>query len=259
MTRSTNTPPGRIRAFHEKFVVEERYVPARTRRNFYFTAGLLALVGVVVFVVTLANVLQRDDIATIDAPIEAWLDSSRTDTVTVIMIALAIIFGPLVLPIIILIVTVTWGIIAKHIWRPLLLAGGTLTGVIIVQIVTRVVGRSRPPVNLMLFGADPTYSFPSGHVVGTADFLLILTYLIYSRRSRPWAMVVAYLVSSVIIVLLATCRVYLGYHWATDVIASISISLVILGSVIAIDTRRTVRIPGEQITGRYSIAQTDGT
>jgi undecaprenyl-diphosphatase len=39
-------------------------------------------------------------------------------------------------------------------------------------------------------------------------------------------------------------RIYLGYHWPTDALASLSISLVILGSVIAIDTGRTVRTPG---------------
>jgi len=41
-------------------------------------------------------------------------------------------------------------------------------------------------------------------------------------------------------------RLYLGYHWLSDTLASVSLSLVMLGSVIAIDTWRTARVPGEQ-------------
>ncbi len=81
-----------------------------------------------------------------------------------LMIILAVIFGPVALPIIVLIVTVTWGgVLAKHAWRPMLLAAAMLTGVGgLAQLVGRSVGRPRPPVDLMLFGADHTHSFPSG-------------------------------------------------------------------------------------------------
>jgi membrane-associated phospholipid phosphatase len=40
----------------------------------------------------------------------------------------------------------------------------------------------------------------------------------------------------------AVSRLYLGYHWATDALASVSLSLVILGAVIDLDTHRTVRV-----------------
>jgi undecaprenyl-diphosphatase len=161
------------------------------------------------------------------------------------MIVLAVVFGPIGLPIIILVVIVAWTIAARHAWRPLLLAGGTLTGLIIVQIITRLVGRHRPPLNLMLFGTDSTFSFPSGHVLGACDFLLILTYLVYSRRNSRRMAVLAFAVAAILILAAAFSRVYLGYHWATDALGSIALSLVILGAVIAVDTRRTVRVPGQ--------------
>jgi undecaprenyl-diphosphatase len=41
--------------------------------------------------------------------------------------------------------------------------------------------------------------------------------------------------------------------------ASVALSLVVVGAVIAIDTHRTVRVPGERITGRHSAPQTQGT
>jgi membrane-associated phospholipid phosphatase len=56
------------------------------------------------------------------------------------------------------------------------------------------------------------------------------------------------------IVLAALSRLYLGYHWLSDALASLSLSLVILGGVIALDTWRTARVPGERITGELSKA-----
>jgi undecaprenyl-diphosphatase len=244
MSAASPRRAGPFRRFHEKFLVETRLVPASARRNLYLWSAALVAVGLAAFTTVLVDVLTRDGISGIDIPLENWLDASRSPTLTTAMIGLAIVFGPVALPIIILAVTVVWWIVAKHAWRPLLLAGGTLAGVIIVQIITRVVERPRPPVNLMLFGVDTTYSFPSGHVLGASDFVLLLTYLVFSRRRRLTSTVIAFVVAGLLILLAATSRVYLGYHWPTDALASISLSLVILGAVIAIDTRRTVRITG---------------
>ncbi|MEO6533570.1 MAG: phosphatase PAP2 family protein [Pseudolysinimonas sp.] len=242
MSTSSRTQPGRIRVLHEKFLVEQRFVEPRVRRNLYLWAGALAAVGLVAFVAILVAVVQSDGIATFDKPLENFLDSIRNPTLTVAMIGVAIVFGPVALPIIILVLIVLWTIFAKHFWRPLLLAGGTITGVIIVQIITRIVARPRPPLSLMLFGPDLTYSFPSGHVLGAADFLLIGTYLIFSRRQGRAAPFVGFGIAILLLLLTAFSRVYLGYHWPTDALGSIALSLVILGGVIALDTHRTVRI-----------------
>ena len=234
--------PGRARVLHEKFIVEERVVAPAVRRNLYVWAASLAAVGLIAFLVILVAVLQADGIAEIDKPIEGFLDSIRTQPLTVAMIAVAIVFGPIALPIIIFVIVVLWTIFAKHFWRPLLLAGGTISGVVIVQIITRIVARPRPPVSLMLFGPDLTYSFPSGHVLGAADFLLIGAYLIFSRRPARAAPYLGFGAAIILLLLTAFSRVYLGYHWPTDALSSIALSLVILGAVIAIDTRRTVKV-----------------
>ena len=52
----------------------------------------------------------------------------------------------------------------------------------------------------------------------------------------------AFVAASAVVLLTAACRIYLGYHWATDALASIALSLVVLGIVIAVDTWRTVRV-----------------
>jgi membrane-associated phospholipid phosphatase len=243
MSATSARRAGRVRRFHEKFLVETRRVPASARRGLYIWSAALIAVGVTAFTVILVDVVARDGISAIDAPLENWLDASRSASLTGVMIGLAIVFGPIALPIIVLVVTVVWGIVAKHAWRPLLLACGMVGGLVIVQIITRIVGRPRPPVNLMLFGVDTTASFPSGHVLGASDFVLLLTYLIFSRRKQLARTVIAFVIAVILILAAATSRVYLGYHWPTDALASIALSLVVLGTVIAVDTHHTVRTP----------------
>jgi undecaprenyl-diphosphatase len=244
------------RVFHDKFVVEERYMSVDARRNLYRIAVGLMVVGVVAFIAILVSVLQHGGITAVDEPVRSGLVAVRGEPATTIMIILAIVFGPVGLPIIILVFTVAWGLLAKHAWRPMVLAGAMLTGVILAQIIGRSVGRQRPPVDLMLFGADSTFSFPSGHVLGACDFLLVTAFLVFSRRKNPKAAVAGFAVAGIGIFFAALSRLYLGYHWTTDALASLSISFVILGAVILLDTWRTARIPGERITGELSKQET---
>ena len=46
------------RVFHDKFVVEERYMDASARKALYITAGVLALVCAFFFFLTLTDVLE---------------------------------------------------------------------------------------------------------------------------------------------------------------------------------------------------------
>ena len=247
------------RVFHDKFVVEERYIEPGARRNLYRWAVVLAAVGALMFIVTLVGVVQSGTAPWgPDEPIRDWLLGTRSETLTGVMIFLAVIFGPVALPIIVLVVTVAWGFAAKHAWRPLVLAAAMLSGVVISQIILQIIKRSRPPVELMLFGADHTFSFPSGHVLGACDFLLVGAFLIFSRRENPRTAVLGFVGAGIGIVLASVSRLYLGYHWLSDALASVSLSLVILGAVIALDTWRTARIPGEQITGELSKADAPG-
>lgn len=236
---NANTKGSRLKT---KLFVDERAVTASTKKRLYIVATALISIGLISLLILWWSVLQPDALTAMDTGVQEWLEDRQSATATVLMIVFTEMFGPIALPIIVLAVTVTWGVKAERWWRPFLLAAGTLTGVIIVQIITRVVGRSRPPEDLMLYGPDMTFSFPSGHVLGVADFFLILTFLIFSRRSNPKLAAVSYVVAVILVIATALSRLYLGYHWSSDVLASMALSLVILGTVIAVDTYRTARV-----------------
>ena len=252
-------PASRWTDWHRKFIVEERYVDPSVRVRFYVLSAVLVVLGAVAFSILLYGVLTHTGVQRLDVPIERWLNAQRSGPATGFMIAMAIIFGPIALPIIVLVVVVVWIIAAHHLWRPLVLAAGMTVGVITALTLAPLVKHPRPPIGLMLFGPDHTYSFPSGHVLGTADFVLILAFLLASRIQRPAFTVGAVTVAILIIAIQVISRLYLGYHWFTDTMASIALSMIILGLIIAIDTARTVRIPGEGVHGALSQPQTEGT
>ncbi|GAA1002230.1 phosphatase PAP2 family protein [Subtercola frigoramans] len=245
--------------FRQKFVVEERYLPLESRRALYRAAAGLIAVGLAGFTVLLIGVLTHTGLEQLDTPVENWFDSLRSTDVTVFMIVLAFVFGPIGMPIIILIVTVLWLILAKHAWRPLVLAVGMVTGVILAQVLAPIVQHPRPPIGLMLAGPDTSFSFPSGHVLGVSDFFLITAFLLASRRREHRFTVAAFTVAVLAILLQVFSRLYLGYHYISDTTASMALSLIILGTVIAVDTHRTVRIPGEPVEGKHSQIERDGT
>ncbi len=245
--------------WRSKFVVEERYIPARARRGLYLASGILIVLGVIFFTIVLTSVLTGGGVHAWDHPVEHWVDSLRSPVTTAVMIVLTITFGPVVLPIIILVVTVVWLFFAKHAWRPLLLAAAMITGVIVATTLAQIVHRHRPPTELMLIGNDTTFSFPSGHVLGASDFLILTAFLIVSRNSKLWGVALGLGLAWAGVIAEMFSRMYLGYHWLTDTLASLSISMVIVGTVIAIDTRRTARVRGEEIRGSHSQLQRDRT
>ncbi|MFB2582734.1 phosphatase PAP2 family protein [Herbiconiux sp. P15] len=238
----TVAAPGRLSTWREKFLVEERYLDRTARRRLTITASTLIAVGAVLFVVVLTGVLTQSGFERLDAPVEAWFNARVDSTVTTFMIVLAVAFGPVALPVIILVVLIVWIIAARHLWRPILLACGMVTGVALALLLAPLVQHPRPPVGQMLFGPDHSFSFPSGHVLGTSDFLLITAYLLASRIQRTWFTVAAFAFAVVSIAAQIVSRLYLGYHWISDTTASIALSMVILGAIIAIDVRRTVHL-----------------
>lgn len=227
-------------ALRKVFSVEPRHISAQGRSRLFAAATVLVLAGALLFALTLWGVRDNDGLSALDQPARQWLLSHRSGVLTAAMTPVARVFGPVAMPIIVLVVALVWTFAGRHAWRPLLFAGAMVAGVVTSQIILPLVHRSRPPVDAMLLGPDPSFSFPSGHVLGACDFLLVLAYLVTSRRNDKRLSAVLWSVAAVIgIGLVTLSRLYLGYHWLSDAFASIFLSLAILGAVIAADTWRT--------------------
>lgn len=83
--------------------------------------------------------------------------------------------------------------------------------------------RQRPPLEDLLGSPSLTHAFPSGHSMGTAAFactLICLAWLSGSTGRRRATVAVA---TTVLALTVGASRVYLGYHWPTDVLAGWSL------------------------------------
>ena len=104
-------------------------------------------------------------------------------------------------------------------WYAAIWCGGIQLGTsAIAYIVKQVVARPRPTHQLI---ADTGFSFPSGHVLCTTVLVLCMIWVLTPHLHDEEQRVVSVIVGVVWIGLVATSRVYLRDHFASDVIASV--------------------------------------
>jgi undecaprenyl-diphosphatase len=123
--------------------------------------------------------------------------------------------------------------------RAVIFAGAMGVGVVLTLAGKRLVARQRPPAAYVVGPVDHGYSFPSGHTVFSTVFLgLVVLLLVWpgaSRAVRAAAVVLAVAGS----LLVGASRVYLGYHWTTDVGAGWVLGVSVLSLTVACATPLT--------------------
>lgn len=101
----------------------------------------------------------------------------------------------------------------------LVFAGGLVLAAMGVSSVLKLVlHRERPLTDYVLHMFTQTFSFPSGHAVGSTVAYGLLAYLSWMYFPQPWSIVVP-IVFVLLIVSIGISRVYLGAHYPTDVAA----------------------------------------
>jgi membrane-associated phospholipid phosphatase len=199
-------------------------------------AGIVTLVvGLLAFAAVLDGVDEHADLSVWDSPVLTWLLSHRSAPATGVLKAVSWLADPTVLApfVIVLALGVAW---RTRRARPALLLGGAMALTMVTSTGIKVlVARARPPLTVMIAPPETNAGFPSGHTLGAATFLLVASYLLWTWRPTIRTAVVGLAVSAVGTIAVATSRLYLGYHWLTDVTASMALALAILGVVILVD------------------------
>jgi undecaprenyl-diphosphatase len=102
--------------------------------------------------------------------------------------------------------------------------------------------RPRPTEELVrVYAQLADYGFPSGHVVFYTTLLGFAAFLMYVHRPGWPGRRLVLALSAALICLIGVSRVYLGYHWPSDVLGGYALSAALLVPYCALYTRLTLR------------------
>lgn len=112
----------------------------------------------------------------------------------------------------------------------LLLLGAMTTSWSLTNFLKSAVGRPRPDVTDLVGAVSVTGAFPSGHTLNSAVFLGVsagIACSVVKGRAARMVTIVGVLVAGVAI---GFSRLYLGYHWLSDVLGGWAVASAIVGA-----------------------------
>ncbi len=107
-----------------------------------------------------------------------------------------------------------------------IVASVVIISTILNNVVKLVIKRKRPEVLALVI--EKSYSFPSGHTMASVTLYGILLYLTYKSNLNKNVKIILSGLLTIIPLLVGLSRIYLGAHYATDVIGGMLLSLSLL-------------------------------
>lgn len=106
------------------------------------------------------------------------------------------------------------GLLLARRWREATFVGATVVGSALLNMGTKqLFGRARPSLWESISPED-TFSFPSGHAMGSMTLMVVLVLLAWGTRGRWLALVLCALFALAV----GASRVYLGVHYPSDIL-----------------------------------------
>jgi undecaprenyl-diphosphatase len=226
----------RYTRLRERHPVLWSFVAARLARGEYLglhlTIGFLLSLGALwLFGAVTEDVIHHDPLTAVDVQVAAWMRAHAGTVGDRIGVAVTTLGSPAVIAILTVLVA---AVLAYHRWWIVLVGwlaanGG---GGVLDWALKRVIHRTRPTgSDIFLYGSS--FSFPSGHAMGSLLAYGMLAYLLiaywpWARRHRT-AVVVA---TSVLVLSIGLSRLYLGVHFLSDVIGGFAAGAVWLAACI---------------------------
>ncbi|MDQ0618909.1 phosphatase PAP2 family protein [Arthrobacter globiformis] len=213
--------------------------PLRASQHVLFGwAGALLVAGDAVFWLMFAAIQSDSGLAAMDGPAHSLMLESRNPAATAFLAGLTIVTAPEILTVIGAVFALAWAVWKRELWRPAVLMGAMVLAVVVTTLIKQLVSRSRPPSADFLLGPDDALSFPSGHTVGIGVFTVVLAYLVLSRSGTRTTAVLGFSAALALTALVGLSRLYLGYHWLTDVVASLGVALAVAAVAMFTDAAR---------------------
>jgi undecaprenyl-diphosphatase len=179
------------------------------------TVGLLICLAIIYTLAKLSeDVLEREAFS-FDKAILLWIHQFANPTLDRIMLNITRLGNPST---VVLIVLVTLGILwwRRYYQEAKIFLLNCLGGAVLSYGLKLAFSKPRPHLWQLLI-SETSYSYPSGHALGSMVLYGFLAYLLGNHF--PQYARIFYLIATILIVAIGLSRLYLGVHWPTDVIA----------------------------------------
>jgi membrane-associated phospholipid phosphatase len=139
------------------------------------------------------------------------------------------------LPLLVILTTVVFWAIGARL-EAVFVAGLSTVSLLLNLMIKVLVGRPRPTGHLVhIIQTAIGYSFPSGHVMAyIAYWGLLFCFGVILLQGRHWWRTTLLVTSAAFVVLIGPSRIYLGDHWASDVLGAYLIGGVLLGLAVIV-------------------------
>lgn len=218
--------------------------PERPESLGLLIAAALLLGGAWAFLGILEDVVSNDPLVRWDRVVFNALQGLRTPWGDAVMIvATELGSAAVVIPV----MAAVSGVLAfKRCWRAL---AYVLTAIgfaqVLVWALKTTLGRARPTA---MYSGIEQFSFPSGHAASSIVAYGLLAFLV-ARNKSPRVQLVITFVATMLIGLISFSRLYLGAHWLSDVLASLTLGAawVALLGIVYLQHARRERLPARAL------------
>jgi membrane-associated phospholipid phosphatase len=203
-------------------------------------AATAALAG---FAALLDGVRERADLAAWDPRVSAEIVALRSSTGSALAPVITRLGDLVVLAPLGVILALVLAVRRRSAGPGLVLAGAMAGGAALTFAAKVLVGRDRPPASLALGPLPTDHAFPSGHAMNSTVFLATVAWLLWPSagpRSRG-ALVLG---TSMAAAAVGATRLYLGYHWLTDVLAGWALAAAWLCLLLCLRRVRAINTAG---------------
>lgn len=231
--------------------VEGRFMPGSALGLQLTISVALALAALWMFVEVADNVIDQDKLSSFDAQVLVLLAPLRTTTGLAIASGVSRIGTVPIMSALALVLVLT---LFRREWRAvvvgwtLVMAGGKL-----VEAVLKHTFHRHRPIGALQYLHGASYSYPSGHSMGSMIGYGLLAYLVLMRVRHPAGRAAVTAAAALVILAVGLSRLVLAVHFFTDVVGGYAAGAVWLAlSIAAVEAARERVATANQVEQRHA-------